>query len=620
MLANKENAPSENAALEELARLRRFTGSPAEFWPAFASALCALVGSPSGLLLLRDPAQPDKLKKLSDFSAGKADRTVVTFHQSVTSLVQRCTEEGALVQFLERAPAPDTGHFALAVPIALPGSTEQCVAAVLLLNANELAAREALTRLQLAADAPAVYRLNQSTLQARTDVEKFASVLDVMVLVNAEQRFLAAALAFCNAVATKFSCDRASLGWLEHGYIRLKSISRTERFDKNMAAVKAIEVVMEEAVDQDDEILWPPGEDVSVIATDHQKYSREQNTPHICSLPLRTKDGAMAVLTCERRSRPFTPLEVQQLRLACDQATPRLADLKKYDRWFGARLASASRERLAGVLGPRHTWAKVGVVVGAILLIVLFLPIFTYRVEGNFILRSDDVSFRTAPFDGFIRQVFVRPGDLAKKDAVLVNLDTADLELEEAGALADQTRYLREAEKARASKSLAEMRIAEALAEQARAHLETVRHKVSQASIKSPFDGIIVEGDLRQKIGAPVKAAESLLKIARIDTLYVEAEINERDIHEILSKSAGEIAFVAQPKNKFPIHIVRIEPVAAPKEKENVFTVRCAFDSAPQPWWRPGMSGVCKINIERRTLFWILTHRTVDFLRMFLWW
>jgi len=36
-------------------------------------------------------------------------------------------------------------------------------------------------------------------------------------------------------------------------------------------------------------------------------------------------------------------------------------------------------------------------------------------------------------------------------------------------------------------------------------------------------------------------------------------------------------------------------------------------------WWRPGMTGLCKLSTEKRTLFWILTHRTVDFLRMKLW-
>jgi hypothetical protein len=41
---------------------------------------------------------------------------------------------------------------------------------------------------------------------------------------------------------------------------------------------------------------------------------------------------------------------------------------------------------------------------------------------------------------------------------------------------------------------------------------------------------------------------------------------------------------------------------------------------SPEEWWRPGMTGICKINAGDRSLLWILTHRTVEFLRMALWW
>jgi hypothetical protein len=37
-------------------------------------------------------------------------------------------------------------------------------------------------------------------------------------------------------------------------------------------------------------------------------------------------------------------------------------------------------------------------------------------------------------------------------------------------------------------------------------------------------------------------------------------------------------------------------------------------------WWRPGMTGLCKLEAHKHSLFWILTHRTVDFLRMKFWW
>jgi len=38
-----------------------------------------------------------------------------------------------------------------------------------------------------------------------------------------------------------------------------------------------------------------------------------------------------------------------------------------------------------------------------------------------------------------------------------------------------------------------------------------------------------------------------------------------------------------------------------------------------QTWWRPGMSGVAKLDAGTRTPLWIATHRTLDYLRL-RWW
>ena len=193
----------------------------------------------------------------------------------------------------------------------------------------------------------------------------------------------------------------------------------------------------------------------------------------------------------------------------------------------------------------------------------------------------------SAPFDGFIEEVPVRAGDAIKKDQALLNMDRSDLLLEESGAIADLGRYSREADKARAANSLADMRIAQALANQAAAKLELVRYRLAQASLKAPFEGVVAEGDQKERLGAPVKQGEILFKVSRTDALYVEAEVHERDIHELKTGGTGEIAFISQPKMKFPIKVTLIHAAAIPKDAENVFLVRCAIDGPVQSWWRP---------------------------------
>jgi hypothetical protein len=608
------------AMLADVRRLRKFQGAPNEFWPSLVTALSRLASANRGIILRKDPRNPGQWLKLGEWSTeGHADRVVGSYLRCLPELAELCLVEGRGLLPLD-TPVPGVRHFAFGVALHFQDETQQCIAAFLGLSTTEAEIVQRMFRLELAADIPLAYQSHQATQQARRDVQKFASVLDVVVPVNAETRFLAAGLAFCNVLASTFTCERVSLGWVQGGFVRLRSISRTERFDKRMGAVSAIEKIMEEALDQDEEVLHPKPEGATFVAKDHEAFARANEAGHLVSLPLRIDRKPVAAVTCERKERPFDTLEVQQLRLAVDTVSRRLSDLQKSDRWFGARWLLAFRERSAKWLGPEHTWAKVGAILGAAAVIALILPICPYRVEGDFILRSDEVSYLTAPFEGYIKSVEVRPGDTVPTGGALLSLNTDQLALDEAAAVADQTRYRREAEKARANNSPADMRISLALADQATARLELSRYRLKQARLVSPFEGVVVEGDLRQRLGAPVRQGDALFKLARLDALYVEVEVNERDVHEILNKSAGEISFLAQPKQKFPIKITRVEPAGMPKEKQNVFLVRATLPESRETWWRPGMSGVAKIDVERRTLLWILTHRTVDFLRLYLWW
>jgi multidrug efflux pump subunit AcrA (membrane-fusion protein) len=259
-------------------------------------------------------------------------------------------------------------------------------------------------------------------------------------------------------------------------------------------------------------------------------------------------------------------------------------------------------------------------VFGAAVLAFLVFGSWDYRVQAPFVLQTENVAYLPAPFDGYIGSVEADVGDEVSRTESLLALDTQELLLEQSEAAADRERYTREVEKARAEDALADMRIAAALAEQARVRLERVRYRLAQATVTAPFDGVVIEGDLKERIGSPVRQGEVLFKIARLTGLYVEAEVAERDIDEIALESCGEIAFVSQPDLAFPVAVVRVEPAAQPKSGKNVFVVRLALVESPAGWLRPGMTGVCKINVGKRRLLWIFTHRTVDFLRLALWW
>jgi multidrug resistance efflux pump len=609
-------------AVRELSNLRNFSGSVKEFWPKYLSALASVASASKAVLLVQDPAQDNNWKKVGEWSANLGgSKILASFQARLESLATDSAKLGdSLLSVLEEGSSRNADHYVIAATLPMQRASGFSVVELLLSEFSEAAARESLMRVKMALDVPESYRQKQATDQAAANVQKLASALDLMVSVNAEKRFLATALAFCNGLATAFHCERVSLGWVEGGFVHLRAISRTEKFDSKMQAVRLLEAAMDEALDQDEEVLWPAPEGASFSTRDHAKFGAEQKPGHICSAPVRVDGKAIAVVTCERADTPFTATEVDQLRLSCDQVARRLVDLHRSDRWLGGRLGGWAKEKAALVVGPKHTTAKIATLLGLVALVVLIFVRVPYRVEGNFVLKSDVVSYRTAPFDGYIEQVFVRPGDAVKAGAPLLKLVTRELDLEERAANADLTRYRREVEKARATNDFANMRVAMSLAEQSEARLDMVRIRLDEATLKSPFDGVIIEGDLRDRLAAPVKQGDTLFRVAKLENLYVEAEIKERDVHEILAKGKGDIAFVSQPKLKFPVRVEKLEPAAFPRTEGNVFLLRCGFEKSVESWWRPGMSGLCKVDVERRSLWWILTHRTVDFLRLKLWW
>lgn len=604
-------------ALEELAALRQFSGAPKDFWPRFLAAVARLISADVAVLLLGSPGKTPHWSKIGDWDSGSGlSRVRTLFTSQLEPIADRCLGSG---NFVEQVDAP-TGSFNIAVRLKLLRPEDEVIFAAQLKDFTDAAARESLMRLQLVADIPIAFQQNLASQKTRHDAEKFAAVLDLNVPVNEATHFLPAALAFCNGIATRFRCDRASLGWIEGGYVKLRAISRTEQFDRQMAAAQMLEAVMEECVDQDEEILWPAPEGVTTVARDHEKYCAEQKSGNISSLPMRLDGKVVAVLTCERNGTAFTLTELQQLRLACDQVARRLSELKHYDRWFGARWSVHTREYFAGWLGPEHTWSKVSAIATVIVLALLFLVRVHYRVEGNFILRSDEAEYLTAPFDGYIDQVFVRAGDIVTNGQPLLALNRSELLLDQASAQADVARYSREAEKAQATGDISDMRINDALAKQAQAQLDLATYHLDNAVIRAAFNGVVVQGDLRERIGSPVKQGDVLYEVSRIDTLFAEAQIPERDVKEVLGSTKGQIAFVTLPKLKFPVTVQMVEPAAVTEKDGNVFLVRLKPDNGSLAWWRPGMTGLCKLSAGKHTLFWILTHRTVDFLRMKLWW
>jgi multidrug resistance efflux pump len=507
------------------------------------------------------------------------------------------------------------------------GQPELAMQVLLLVSGlDRIRAKEICKRLALVRDVPQSYAIHNARSGAESRAENLASTMDLLVLINREKRFRAAAMVLCNELAVHYHCSRVSLGWKKGDYVRLQAMSHADKFEKKMDAVADLEKTMEECLDQDEEVVSPRPDGASFISRDHDEFARLQGAGAVCSVPLR--DGELeveAVLTLERESETFTLEHLNHLRLCADQVMPPLHDLYRRDRWIGSRLAASTRNGLSKVFGVKHTWTKLLCVIVAGVIAFLSLYRTEFRVEAPFTVKSRDVAYVSAPYDGYLEKASVVIGQRVGQGDMVFRMDTQDLLLERSNARAELNRYRREQEKARGEGELAEMRIAASLVEQSRIEIEALNYRLGRADVKAPIDGIVVRAgdgasELHERLHAPLSRGDAVMKIARLSNLYVECRVDERDIEHIADSASGEIAFASQPDLKFGINLETLDPSAMSGQEGSYFVAQSEFAETPQGWFRPGMTGIAKINSGERSLIWIFTHRTVDFLRLLFWW
>ena len=454
-------------------------------------------------------------------------------------------------------------------------------------------------------------------LAEQPHAQRLYQVLRLSIELSRQPRFLQRAFELCNALAVRFDADRVSLGWMHPPYVRLTAISHVEKFDRLSAVSRALEGAMEEAADQGQPLVYPTEQGVRQVQRAHESYALMQGVAALASVPLTDGDQVVGVITLEKMQGRWSADELWELGLIAQTTALPLAQLHQADRWWGARWWGALKGRRGAA--PQHSAWKLAGALGLVAFVSLFFVPWDYRIDARLTLRSKDLLFVPAPFDGYLRQVHVDMGDKVKAGQVLMQLDTRELVLEESMAQADVLRYSREAEKAQALRQLAEMQITLARRDQSASRLALIRHQLANAKVTAPQDGVVVEGELKKNLGAPLRKGDLLLKLAQTDDSYLELEIDQSDVHEVKVGSRGEFALVGRPEQRFAIEIDRIDPASTLREGKNIYLARGRLQEDIAPWWRPGMGGTARIDAGQRPLIWVMTHRTVRFLREFFW-
>ena len=192
-------------------------------------------------------------------------------------------------------------------------------------------------------------------------------------------------------------------------------------------------------------------------------------------------------------------------------------------------------EKIKGI--PKKKWFQLawkGLLAASLLMCVPY----PYRVACECEIQPVTRRFVSAPYTGPLERAVVRPGELVSKDQVLAYMDGKQLRLELTGVEAEYQAARRRHSSALAQGEVAQSQIARSEMKKLQTKITSLKDQLQRLEIRSPYDGIVISGDLDKAQGATMEIGQTLFEVAPLDAMLAEVAIPESEIQYVKGKTA----------------------------------------------------------------------------------
>lgn len=528
--------------------------------------------------------------------------------------------EKGLVTALERGSKDGVKAYGVGYPIVV-NETLSAVVAVAIVVRDESGMQFAMKQLQWGVSWFELSKLRSENTEQTVLNKKLSAGVDTLANVLGEQEFNSACMRFVSDMSIALDCERVSLGFMHNSALKLRHLSDSVQFGEKMNLVKGIEAAMNEAADQHLMIVYPPLEtdDLVIVNRAHETLSQDQTECSVISIPLYIDDQCVAAVTLERElSHPFTKEESEFSESVASLVVAVLEEKRLNNRSIFVKMANSVGSGLSNIFGAGHIGKKLGVI--ALVVVASFLSFASgdYRLSSNARLETSLQQVVASPFDAYIKSSLVRAGDVVSKGDVLVDLDDRDLRLERLKTISQKAKLERQYQEATANYDRARIKILSAEISRLDAELNLVERRLEHASLLSPFDGLLISGDLSQRMGSAVNKGEELFQVSPLNKYRIKLLVKESRIADIELGQTGTLFLSALPENNYSFVVNRITPVITVLDGASYFNVEADLNETSDQL-QPGMEGVGKIFVDERKYFDIWTRDFVEWFRIKAW-
>lgn len=426
---------------------------------------------------------------------------------------------------------------------------------------------------------------------------------------------------FVGALQQRFGVARVSLGIVaDDGSMVLSAISQQAHVELSSNEVSLLLEIMRDALEQECVVCFPEVDEDVVISQATRLLGTRRENVSLAIVPLYQHAEPVAVLLFERSdNKPFSHSTIQLLEHIASISAPTVALRIEANRSVVSRAKLACRKVFA-MRSEAEQLARWVLLSASIAVILIFTMIPMKRTVGaNAELVPNEYRLVTVPFDGFVDTVSVQPGEQVTSGQLLAQLEQRELKLEEQRRVGEIASAEAEFRAAMFNHDRQATAIARARLEKERALHALVNQRLQRIDIRAPISGLIVSGDPKDAIGAPVSRGDTLFEIAKAEGYEVHLMVHERDIRQVRDGQEGTLSLRARPDQKLTLNVHTIHPVAESVNGASFFRVRAALTVPEGVEPRPGESGFVKLNVGHTNLINLLGRPLLQGLHE-LWW
>ncbi len=432
------------------------------------------------------------------------------------------------------------------------------------------------------------------------------------------------AYAITNNLRNRTGCDQVAFGHVKSGQVELLSVSGLSELRKRNVHIVSIQDAMEECLDFDKTITYQLAGDNKDNAPMqyrlHRKWHESARHAAVASVPLHGPDGVQAILSLKRQgTKPFSAEELDEVRSLAEPYIAVFGVIEKAHRNLLQHSLGSVKQLVAATLKPEK-WTKKAIIAATAIFTCWFVfGSIDYHVTISGRIIPQKTQHISNPQTMVLAESAVQPGDIVKAGDILCRFNTDALDLIEREKLLSELKIAQiQARNAQGKNDAVGAKLAEANLELIQTKLAILDRQVEQATMRAPFDGIVIKGDLSKRIGEVIPQSEPLFEIAALGGWQAQLEASEIAAADLAEGQMGVFITNAKPDIAGKIKLINICPGAELYNNRNVYIADAELDLS-ESWLKAGMEGVGKVNVGRKRVYRAVFQKIINYAYLNFW-